>query len=167
MSTTMTLCPCCSELAYENCCAKFISGDDIPVAPEQLMRSRYTAFTQANVAYLIKTMKGKALAGFNSANTRQWAESVEWLGLEVIHAPSVTPEAKVGIVEFIASFREQGKVKQIHEQSEFQREAGRWYYISGNHKAGKQGKVSTKIGRNDLCPCNSRKKYKKCCGSNL
>jgi uncharacterized protein YecA (UPF0149 family) len=24
-----------------------------------------------------------------------------------------------------------------------------------------------KIGRNELCPCNSGRKYKKCCGSNL
>ncbi|MCR4435672.1 MAG: SEC-C metal-binding domain-containing protein [Clostridiales bacterium] len=26
--------------------------------------------------------------------------------------------------------------------------------------------VSTKVGRNDPCPCGSGKKYKKCCGSN-
>ncbi|MGZ8551111.1 MAG: SEC-C metal-binding domain-containing protein [Chitinophagaceae bacterium] len=25
-------------------------------------------------------------------------------------------------------------------------------------------KVAEKIGRNDLCPCGSGKKYKKCCG---
>ena len=31
----------------------------------------------------------------------------------------------------------------------------------------KQSKtVNKKIGRNDLCPCGSGKKYKKCCGSN-
>ncbi|MCL2166154.1 MAG: SEC-C metal-binding domain-containing protein [Clostridiales bacterium] len=28
----------------------------------------------------------------------------------------------------------------------------------------KQPAVSGKIGRNDLCPCGSGKKYKKCCG---
>ena len=27
-------------------------------------------------------------------------------------------------------------------------------------------RTSTKIGRNDLCPCGSRKKYKKCCINN-
>jgi preprotein translocase subunit SecA len=26
--------------------------------------------------------------------------------------------------------------------------------------------VSTKVGRNDPCPCGSGKKYKKCCGRN-
>jgi preprotein translocase subunit SecA len=30
--------------------------------------------------------------------------------------------------------------------------------------AKKQPAVSSKIGRNDLCPCGSGKKYKKCCG---
>ncbi|MBK1707338.1 SEC-C metal-binding domain-containing protein [Halochromatium glycolicum] len=25
--------------------------------------------------------------------------------------------------------------------------------------------TSTKVGRNDPCPCGSGKKYKKCCGS--
>ena len=28
----------------------------------------------------------------------------------------------------------------------------------------KQSRVSDKVGRNDLCPCGSGKKYKKCCG---
>ena len=27
-------------------------------------------------------------------------------------------------------------------------------------------RVGDKIGRNDLCPCGSGKKYKKCCGKN-
>lgn len=31
--------------------------------------------------------------------------------------------------------------------------------------AGKQPAVSSKIGRNELCPCASGKKYKKCCGA--
>jgi preprotein translocase subunit SecA len=30
-----------------------------------------------------------------------------------------------------------------------------------------QPAVSNKIGRNDLCPCGSGKKYKKCCGREL
>ncbi len=30
-----------------------------------------------------------------------------------------------------------------------------------------QRKATDKVGRNDLCPCGSGKKYKKCCGANL
>jgi preprotein translocase subunit SecA len=33
--------------------------------------------------------------------------------------------------------------------------------------AAKQSKDLNKIGRNDLCPCGSGKKYKKCCGKDL
>ena len=32
--------------------------------------------------------------------------------------------------------------------------------------APKQAKAQDKVGRNDLCPCGSGKKYKKCCGAN-
>ena len=31
-------------------------------------------------------------------------------------------------------------------------------------KVKKQPKKSKKVGRNDLCPCGSGKKYKQCCG---
>jgi len=33
-------------------------------------------------------------------------------------------------------------------------------------EAPKQVRTGAKIGRNDLCPCGSGKKYKKCCGRN-
>ncbi|WP_028856538.1 preprotein translocase subunit SecA [Psychrilyobacter atlanticus] len=34
----------------------------------------------------------------------------------------------------------------------------------GNTDSAKESRVSDKVGRNDLCPCGSGKKYKKCCG---
>ena len=34
----------------------------------------------------------------------------------------------------------------------------------GSDPASKTVKNKEKIGRNDLCPCGSGKKYKKCCG---
>lgn len=38
-----------------------------------------------------------------------------------------------------------------------------WGYRMGHIKS-KPITVEDKIGRNDPCPCNSGKKYKKCCG---
>ncbi|MEG1146749.1 MAG: SEC-C metal-binding domain-containing protein, partial [Bacilli bacterium] len=35
---------------------------------------------------------------------------------------------------------------------------------SGNKEKKKQPKKVSKIGRNELCPCGSGKKYKQCCG---
>ena len=43
--------------------------------------------------------------------------------------------------------------------------AGRRKEISKEWKLSKQAS-STKVGRNDPCPCGSGKKYKKCCANN-
>ncbi|HLF66927.1 MAG TPA: YchJ family protein [Gammaproteobacteria bacterium] len=149
------LCPCQSQHSYENCCGPFINGTARPQTPEQLMRSRYTAYTQANMDYIGATMRGQAAIGFDPEQTRTWAQSVEWLGLEVIHAPHA--QAAQGVVEFIAHYRENGAMHKIHEVSEFARLNGgsRWFYIAGK---------APKVERNVPCPCGSGKKYKRCCG---
>ncbi|MGA2654830.1 MAG: YchJ family protein [Gammaproteobacteria bacterium] len=151
----MSLCPCQSQKSYAQCCEPFITGNARPQTPEQLMRSRYTAYTQANTDYIVATMQGKPLEGYDKEASKKWAQSVKWLGLEVIDAPK--PQAKKGFVEFIASYEENGEVKNIHERSEFARIGGgtRWYYVAGQ---------TPKVERNALCPCGSGKKYKKCCG---
>ncbi len=148
-------CPCLSQQTYELCCGPFINGTARPQTPEQLMRSRYTAYTQANMEYIGATMQGQAAKGFDPEQMRLWAQSVEWLGLEVIQAPKA--QATRGIVEFIARYRLNGEVHQIHEVSEFARLNGgtRWYYITGK---------APKVERNAPCPCGSGKKYKRCCG---
>jgi uncharacterized protein YchJ len=53
-------CPCLSGGAFSSCCAPYLSGEKTPDTPEKLMRSRYTAFTKADVDYLKKTASGKA-----------------------------------------------------------------------------------------------------------
>ncbi len=148
------LCPCQSQKSYAACCEPFITGNARPQLPEQLMRSRYTAFTQGDVDYIEKTMRGQAAQNFDKDSTREWALKVRWLGLEVLNAPN--PQATKGTVEFIARFEEDGVEKKIHEVSEFARLEGgsRWFYIAGH---------APKIERNDPCPCGSGKKYKKCC----
>ena len=61
----MTTCPCGSKKNYADCCQPFIELKKIPETPEQLMRSRYTAYTQANMDYIVRTMRGKAAADFD------------------------------------------------------------------------------------------------------
>jgi preprotein translocase subunit SecA len=39
--------------------------------------------------------------------------------------------------------------------------------IQKGYKESKIVRNDSKVGRNDLCPCGSGKKYKKCCGKNL
>lgn len=156
----MSLCPCGSEKAYENCCGLYIDNKQHPQTPEQLMRSRYSAYSLAKIDHIKNTMKGKALIGFNALEAQQWTEQVTWLGLEVIQAEPTTSD--VGFVEFAARFRENNKIQVIHEVSEFHREEGFWFYVSGSTKQGSPKIKKPKVARNAPCPCGSGKKYKNC-----
>jgi SEC-C motif-containing protein len=150
----MTLCPCGSLKNSENCCSLFINGKALPHSPEELMRSRYTAYTQANIDYIANTMKGHASLNFNPAEAEAWAKHANWLGLKVLN--SQTLDAK-GFVEFIAEYSMNNHTHTLHEISEFHLENGKWYYVDGS---------TPKTGRNDPCSCGSGKKYKKCCMQN-
>jgi SEC-C motif-containing protein len=69
-------CPCSSGKIYQKCCELYISGVKLPALPEELMRSRYSAYTMANIDYIVKTMYGKALQGFIQKDAYNWAKSV-------------------------------------------------------------------------------------------
>lgn len=144
-------CPCGLKQAYERCCGRFIEKNKLPETAEQLMRSRYTAYSQANVAYIEQTMRDAALKDFNAEQVKVWAEQVEWLGLTVTDHQE---DGDYATVTFIASCLAGDQRQNIVEKSEFQKIDGRWYYLDGQQP---------NVGRNDLCPCGSGKKYKKCC----
>lgn len=123
------------------------------------MRSRYTAYTQANIDYISRTMKGPAKKHFNPQSASEWAKHVEWLRLEV---KNTSTQPTKGFVEFIAYFKDEGKIKTLHEMSEFHLKNGEWYYVDGKFPTSNTVS-SSQTGRNDLCPCGSGKKYKRCC----
>ena len=155
----MKQCPCGSKRDYQQCCDLYISDQAIPKTPEALMRSRYTAYSIANIEYIKKTMQGKPLADFNESETKRWASKVLWLGLQVIHASQKDPNAAdehTGFVEFIATYLEKDNLKTIHENSQFHRADDRWFYIDGQL----MNTVPKKIARNTTCPCGSLKKFK-------
>lgn len=121
-------CPCCSNKTYDNCCGRFISRGDHASTPEELMRSRYTAYTQANVEYIARTMKLPASDGFDPLDAKQWAEQVTWVKLKIIQSRG---NHRKGFVEFRAHFIEKGKKHTMHELSEFVFEEGQWFYVNG------------------------------------
>ena len=124
-------CPCCSQKVYEQCCQPYIESRAIAETPEALMRSRYTAYTQANVDYIKATMCGPAAVNYDALAARQWAEQAEWLNLSIRHTSTMTQDDTIGFVEFIAKYHLNGKKQKIHERSEFQLIKGRWYYFRG------------------------------------
>ncbi|NCW77931.1 MAG: hypothetical protein EBV64_08225 [Oxalobacteraceae bacterium] len=119
-------CPCGGE-ALETCCGRFISEAELPQTPEQLMRSRYTAYVLANEAYL------KATWDPATCPAEELIEpSIKWDGLEVRAAQE---EGNDGTVEFIARAKVGGRARRLHETSRFIRRDGRWWYVDGDIKA--------------------------------
>ena len=112
-----------------DCCGVFISNQNTPVTPEELMRSRYTAYFQVNINYIAQTMKSPAADSFDADDLRLWSKKVQWMGLDVI---KTRQELNKGIVEFRAHYCIDGKKSILHETSEFILENGKWYYFNGS-----------------------------------
>lgn len=158
----MNRCPCGSQTNYLSCCGLYINNQEAAKTPEALMRSRYTAYTQANMDYIKKTMLGKPLQEFNELEAEKWSKRVNWIGLQVIKSYMGEADNNTGYVEFIATYMEQNTVKAIHELSQFQRHDGSWFYTEGQHSATDKLSQKHKISRNAPCPCGSQKKFKNC-----
>ena len=126
-------CACGSGRFYDVCCGVYHTGQQLPSTPLQLMRSRYSAYTQANIAYIEQTQAAQAAKDFNSVTAKIWAQSVDWRKLEVLDAPTVVMGQVTGWVTFKAHYIESNKPCCIHERSCFQLIDGRWYYVSGVH----------------------------------
>jgi len=122
------LCSCGSNIKKNSCCELYIKGKLKPLNPEALMRSRYVAYSKANIDYIVQTMMGSAIKHYNKIDAKKWAKSCHWLGLTVIHCET---DGDVGMVEFIAKYRHLGKINQLHERSEFRLIDGCWFYYTG------------------------------------
>lgn len=90
------------------------------------MRSRYSAYTLADIDYIRATMQGKAAEGFDPTAAKQWAQSCEWLGLQVLKTET---DGSNGTVELVATFKQNGQLQTMHERSKFLNVLGKWFYI--------------------------------------
>jgi len=161
----METCPCGSNRSYDDCCRPLIEGRQHAETAEALMRSRYSAFVKTEIDYLRDTIPPARQKEFNRQSAVNWSKNSEWEGLEIIETQEGGPDDEAGTVEFIARFRDKGKPVEHHEQAQFGKIDGRWYFIDGHTPKRKPAvREGPKIGRNAPCPCGSGKKYKKCCG---
>ncbi|MGL5637321.1 MAG: YchJ family protein, partial [Bacteroidales bacterium] len=101
---------------------------------EQLMRSRYTAFTLGNADYLMKSWHSKTRNLKEKVAIRHWAKSVRWMKLEIISKSNGAQTDTQGFVKFRAVYFENGRVAQILENSYFEKENNLWVYVSGEHE---------------------------------
>ena len=147
-------CPCGSQMSYDACCRELIDANRVARTPEELMRSRYSAYVVGAGGYLVETTSEENRYEGDAALIEEHVKSSEWLKLEVLSSNEAEEE---GSVEFKAYYKEHGEIRVHYEKSLFKRVAGRWYYDAGTL-------YECKPGRNEACPCGSGKKYKKCCG---
>jgi SEC-C motif-containing protein len=134
-------CPC-GGASYATCCGPFIAGEALPPTAEALMRSRYTAYTQGDEAYLRATWhpRTRPLDAIVDPD-----EKLRWLGLEIKSAlrlrqrkAELAHHPDSDTVEFVARFKVGGRAHRLHETSRFLREPDpalggqvRWFYLDG------------------------------------
>ncbi|MBF0785224.1 YchJ family protein [Muribacter muris] len=149
------LCPCQSTMPYAQCCRPFHTGEQLPQTAEQLMRSRYTAYTRQDIDYIVNTTVPSQQPLLDRKAMQQWAATTRWAGLTIVaHQPQL---GKLhSSVEFHAFFDTENGRQSHHERSLFVRIDGRWYFVDPTVP------LPTQKAR---CLCGSGKKFKHCCGT--
>lgn len=123
-------CPCGNKLNYDSCCGMIHQDIKLAKTAEQLMRSRYSAFTIANGEYLQLSHHSKTRPNKRELKDLiKWTKSVQWVKLEVIKTEQGQENDKEGTVEFSAYFFSNGKLDVIHEKSIFLRDSTSWVYF--------------------------------------
>lgn len=118
------------------------------------MRSRYTAYTQRNIDYIVQTTVPSQQALLDREALQQWAATTQWVGLEiVVHRPFLSKLHSR--VEFNAFFETEDGRQSHHEISLFVQINGTWYFVDPTVPLPTQ---------KSPCLCGSGKKFKHCCG---
>ena len=91
------------------------------------MRSRFSAFALGLERYLLDSWDPST-----RPDTVGLDGDVEWRRLQIVDSCLGGPSDDVGVVEFRASFRENGRPGLLQERSRFARARGRWVYVDGD-----------------------------------
>lgn len=122
-------CLCGRSKSYLDCCGMIHTRIKEAETAEDLMRSRYVAFTKGNGQYLQKSHHPKTRPTKKEAiEIEEWSKSVDWIRLEVLKTSKGSSTDTEGTVEFKAYFYEDSRVAIIHEISYFEKELGFWRY---------------------------------------
>ena len=111
------ICPCSSNKVYKNCCQKAHLNIETVLTAEALMRSRYSAFVLADIAYLHKSHHSST-----RLSKKEYKELETWTKLEILNSTENT-------VYFKDYFIENGTLEVIKEHSVFCKEHNYWVYL--------------------------------------
>jgi len=159
----MKNCPCGSGRAYSACCELYIRGKAKAPTAEALMRSRYSAYVEHEIDYIINTCVRRGEEDIDYKSTSDWSRQSKWLGLKIISTAKGGITDNEGTVEFEATYEKDGLRDIHHETGKFKKEKDEWLYVEGRISPTTIVRSAPKTGRNDPCPCGSGKKYKHCC----
>jgi len=164
-STTPTDCPCCSGAPYASCCEPVHTGRAAASTAEALMRARYAAYAKGRIDFIEKTHAPEGREGFDRGAAEKWSRESEWKGLRIVAVKDGGPADAAGVVNFVATFGQEGKDYDHQEIATFRKEGGSWLFVDGKSpKPETFVRSGPEIGRNDPCHCGSGKKFKKCHG---
>lgn len=102
----------------------------IPETAEALMRSRFAAFRDGDIAWLLASWHPSTRPA-----ELELDEDVRWRGLQIVDTVAGGADDDTGIVEFRATYVADGAHGVLHERSRFVREDGRWFYVDGDFPA--------------------------------
>lgn len=143
------MCICGSNEEFEICCGAILSHKRGARSAKELMQSRFSAYVRSDATYLLFSSVKENQFPQDIPLIEEFCANVTWLKLDIL-------QAKETRVEFKAYYKDADGIKVLHEKSNFLQEDGVWKYKDGEL-------YNSKVERNEVCPCGSGKKYKKCC----
>ena len=120
-------CPCGTGLALTQCCQPLLNNEQPAASAVALMRSRYSAYTQGDDAYLQRTWHSSTRPAQLDLSSNQQ----NWQRLKIIDTVAGQADDDSGEVEFVAIYKINGRAERLHERSRFGREDQQWRYIDG------------------------------------
>jgi SEC-C motif-containing protein len=95
------------------------------------MRSRYTAYVEGEVNYLLATTAAAARVAIDREDLAAYCRTLVGMSLRILETEAGGPADATGVVSFAATLRASGRKFVQRERSRFAREDGRWVYLDG------------------------------------
>jgi SEC-C motif-containing protein len=185
-------CFCGSNIDFSSCCLPYINNEVPADTPEQLMRSRFSAYAFKNAQYIYDTYAKSSQTAQSVEDIDDWSKACAWIALIIHPTTGNLDKTSEQFVEFSAFYITESTLYELREKSRFILEEGitatvaasveikedsdlnnqlkQWRYIDGDIIAHSE---LASIKRNETCPCNDYptawqlkkdKKFKHCCG---
>ena len=158
-------CHCGKGESFKTCCGPFLAREKKASSADELMRTRYSAFVEGDIDYIMDTHDPDTVGQIDRDSTEAWAKESDWISMEILDTERGEGEDNFGRVDFCATYKLKGSKVEHRESATFRQHNGVWMFTDGEQISGPPVKrEGPKVGRNDPCSCGSGKKFKKCCG---